>query len=360
MSAREALISELQTAIESGPKDKRPRTLRALAQVFVEMADRLPDELVDVFGEVICYLIEEIETSALVDLGERLAPVQKAPPEVVKRLANNSDIAVAGAVLTQSERLTTEDLVALASVKDEGHLLAIAQRQRLEAKVTDALLKRHSKQVARTLAGNAGATFSDPGYGLLIESGAADAVTAERLVQRSDITPAQVNALLAHADETVRKTVLAAAPAQRRATVEAAAEKNTKGAARAESAAQAYSHTIKVLAAKFQGRPSERDVLEFASAKKPVEVISSLAMISKIPPEVIENLMDEQRREPFLMICKAAQFKWSTVRALMEMREAAGPRLQDTLTKACEEFNKISPVVAQQALKMWQKKSASR
>ena len=102
----------------------------------------------------------------------------------------------------------------------------------------------------------------------------------------------------------------------------------------------------------------EVDVLAYATAKKPVEVICSLAMICKVPPELVESLMDEQRREPFMMVCRAANFRWATVRALIEMRERPGPTLQDALTQACDDFNRISPVVAQQALKMWQKKAA--
>jgi hypothetical protein len=115
---------------------------------------------------------------------------------------------------------------------------------------------------------------------------------------------------------------------------------------------------IGVLKEKHEGRPMEADVFAYATAKKPVEVICSLAMICKVPPELVESLMDEQRREPFMMVCRAANFKWPTVRALVEMRERPGAALQDALTQACEDFNRISPVVAQHALKMWQKKAA--
>jgi uncharacterized protein (DUF2336 family) len=358
MSARQSLLNELQTAIEAGPKEKRGKTLRALTEVFVDVADRLPDELVEVFGDIISYLIETIEPEALVALAEKLAPVAKAPADVVQRLANDPNIAVAGTVLTHSERLTSPELAAFAASKDEKHLLAIAARKRLEAVVTDALLKRRSTEVTRALAGNAGAAFSDAGFGLLVEAGVNDSPTAEKLVQRADITPAQVSALVAGANDGVRKTLLAAAPAQRRATVEAAVDKNSKAAARTESAAQAYAHMTAVLKEKHEGRPMEADVFAYASAKKPVEVICSLAMICKVPPELVESLMDEQRREPFMMVCRAANFKWPTVRALVEMRERPGAALQDALTQACEDFNRISPVVAQHALKMWQKKAA--
>jgi uncharacterized protein (DUF2336 family) len=358
MSARQALLNELQTAIEAGPRDKRSKTLRALTEVFVDVADRLPDELVEVFGEIISYLIQTIEPDALIALAEKLAPVPTAPPEVIQRLASDPNIAVAGLVLAHSERLSSPELATLAASKDEKHLLAIAARKRLEAVVTDALLKRRSTDVTRALAGNAGAEFSEWGVGVLVDTGANDTGTAERLVQRADITPSHINTLVTRANDDVKKMVLAAAPAQRRAAVEAAVEKSSKATARTESAAQAYAHTTNMLVVQLEGRPTEADVLAFANAKKPVEVICCLAILCKIPAELIESLLDEQRREPFMMICKAANFKWPTVRALVEMREAPGPRLQDALTQACEDFNRISPIVAQQALKMWQKKAA--
>jgi uncharacterized protein (DUF2336 family) len=357
MSGPQALIDELQTAIDAVPREKRAKTLRALTEVFVDAADRLPDELVEVFGAIIGHLIETIEPDALAALAEKLAPLRQAPPEVVQRLASDPNIAVARVVLAHSEVLTTPGLAHFAASTGERHLLAIATRKRLEAVVTDALLQRRCVEVARVLAGNAGAEFSESGLGLLLEIGANDAPTAEKLVQRADITPTAVNTLVARADESVRKMLVAAAPAQRRATVEAAVEKNSKAAARIESAAQAYAHTMKVLAERHENGPTEADVLSYATAKKPVEVICSLAMICKVPPELIESLLDEQRREPLMMVCKATNFKWQTVRALIEMREPPGPALQNALTKACEDFKRIAPAVAQQAVKLWQKKA---
>jgi uncharacterized protein (DUF2336 family) len=357
MSGQQALINELRTAIESVPKERRAKTLRALTEVFGDVADRLPDELLEVFGGIIGHLIETIEPEALVALAEKLAPLPKAPPEVVQRLAGDPNIAVAGVVLAYSEVLTTSELAELAASTDEKHLLAIASRKHLETPVTDAALKHRFAEVARVLAGNAGAEFSDTGLRLLLEIGANDALTAEKLVQRAEITPAYVNALVARADEAVRKMLLATAPAQRRAAVQAAVEKNSK-AVRSESAAQAYAHMTKVLAERHANRPTDADVLGYATARKPVEVICALAMICKVPPEVIESLLDEQRREPLLMVCKAANFKWPTVRALLEMREPPGAALQNALTQACEEFNRIAPAVAQQAVMLWKRKAS--
>jgi uncharacterized protein (DUF2336 family) len=55
-----------------------------------------------VFGEVIERLADEIEVAARAQLSNRLAPSDNAPVKVVKKLAFDDSIDVAGPVLRQS------------------------------------------------------------------------------------------------------------------------------------------------------------------------------------------------------------------------------------------------------------------
>ena len=80
-------IAELDDAIKSGSKDKRVETLRRITDLFVAGADRFNDNQIEVFDNVLGRLIERIEARALVELGQRLAPINNAPLEVVRRLA---------------------------------------------------------------------------------------------------------------------------------------------------------------------------------------------------------------------------------------------------------------------------------
>ena len=77
---------------------------------------------IEVFG----LLIEEIEIKARAELSNRLAPVSNAPVKVLRRLANDDDIAVAGPVLTLAPRLAEADLIDVASNKGQAHLHAIS------------------------------------------------------------------------------------------------------------------------------------------------------------------------------------------------------------------------------------------
>ena len=352
------MVNELQTALGAVAKDRRARILQRVTDAFIQVAAQLQDQHIDVFDEVICCLIAEIETQSLSELGLRLAPMPKAPRKAIRRLAENADIKVAGPVLAQSERLSDPDLAAIASTQEQAHLLAISGRKRVEQTVTEVLVQRGNNDVMRRLAGNGGAVFSEAGYDVLLERAAGDAATAEKVVQRADITPEQLRAMIIRASELVRARLIGAAPPQRRAAVEKLIAKiSEEVAAAAVGDDDYYVHTIDRLKA-AHGTISEKEVIAFAAAQKTGEATAALSMICGVPPETIEQLMDQERLEPFLMMCKAANFRWSTVRALLELRVRPGKSMQDFLTQACDDFNRLSPRVSQQALKFWQTKRA--
>jgi uncharacterized protein (DUF2336 family) len=58
-------------------------------------------------------------------------------------------------------RLTTPDLIEIALAKSQSHLLAISKRSSLSESLTDTLIERGDGDVISTLAGNAGARFSE-------------------------------------------------------------------------------------------------------------------------------------------------------------------------------------------------------
>src|SRR6202023_1211478 len=75
MKAGQSLISELEDAIQSGSKDKRVDSLRRITDLFVANADRLNDQQIEVFDDVLGQLIKRIEGKALAELSRRLGPI---------------------------------------------------------------------------------------------------------------------------------------------------------------------------------------------------------------------------------------------------------------------------------------------
>ena len=93
------LIGELEDAVNGGSPEKRVSTLRRVTDLFLHDEERLSEDQVKVFDEVLCVLVTRVESRARAELSARLALAEHAPFEVVQHLARDNEIAVAGSVL---------------------------------------------------------------------------------------------------------------------------------------------------------------------------------------------------------------------------------------------------------------------
>src|SRR5215207_8700972 len=159
MGSLPKLIKELEASIAHGPSGRRSETLRRVTDLFLHDPEALTEQQVDVFDLVITRLANAIETRARAELSERLADVPNAPRGVIRSLAHDQ-IVVARPVLTRSERLSDDDLIAVAIAKGRDYMLAISERARLSEPVTDVLVSRGDRVVAHAVAGNPGARLS--------------------------------------------------------------------------------------------------------------------------------------------------------------------------------------------------------
>ena len=160
-----------------------------MTDLFLASCDGYSGEQIELFGDVLERLVKTIELRALADVSARialaemssqLASVKQAPRAVIRRLAENDEIGVARPVLTESARLSNEDLVELAQTKGEQHLLAISGRWWLKEIVTDALLARHYPSVSRRLVNNPGARMSAAGFAVVLAPAETDPELATR------------------------------------------------------------------------------------------------------------------------------------------------------------------------------------
>jgi uncharacterized protein (DUF2336 family) len=166
-----SLIPELEGIVQRGSRAKRREVLQRITTLFLDGAGRYSDAHVDLFDDVFGLLIAEIESKARAELSQRLAPLENAPANVLRTLASDDDIAVAEPVLKLSPRLAETDLVDIASAKGQEHLRAISARRLLGEAVTDVLVRRGDREVARSVAGNRGARISENGFSNLVARG---------------------------------------------------------------------------------------------------------------------------------------------------------------------------------------------
>jgi hypothetical protein len=85
-----SLFDDLDAALQSGSSEKRVAMLRRVTDLFLSEADRLNEEQISVFDNVLVQPIERIEARTLVEISERLAPVANAPIDLTLNLARHS------------------------------------------------------------------------------------------------------------------------------------------------------------------------------------------------------------------------------------------------------------------------------
>lgn len=125
MVDRESLILDLEEAIKRGSNGKCTDTLRCVTDLFIKRADRLNDQHLDLFDDVMVRLVAEIETMARSELARRLAPVDNAPVKTIKGLACDDEISVAAPVLVRSNRLDGNDLIDIAKSKRQASICSL-------------------------------------------------------------------------------------------------------------------------------------------------------------------------------------------------------------------------------------------
>jgi uncharacterized protein (DUF2336 family) len=349
-----SLIAELDEAMQSGSSDRRMATLRRVTDLFLSQAGLYESEQIELFDDVLLRLIEHIETRALAELGERLAPVENAPAGIIRHLANHDEIVVAGPVLKDSKRLLPPDLVEIASVKSQDHLLAISQRAEIDEMVTDVLVDRGSPEVARTVAVNSGARFSQTGFATLIKRAEQDDVLAELAGRRPDLPPHLFAQLLAKATETVKAKLMASLRPEAADDVTRTLNKvarELQAPCPVRDYAEALSR-MKLLQA--DGRLDESIVLESAKASQFEEAAAALALLCSVPVELIERLMQGSRIDALLVPCKASGLGWPATKAVIRLTPAQGATSEPAFEIAKKDYANLSVVAAKRIMRFWQ------
>src|ERR1700733_6193438 len=220
-AANAAILDEVEKALGAS-QAKSLDAARRVTDLFLSSAGSYNAEQIELFDSVLERLVKTIEIRAIVDisarialaeLSEQLAPVSQAPPSVIRCLANNDEIAIAGPVLRDSARLSEKDLIEVARSKSEQHLLAIAGRWWLKEIITDALLVRHYPSVSRRIVNNPGARVSAAGFAIVVAQAESDPELAIETGIRVDLPPTLRDQLLRSATEIVRRRLLSRAPA---------------------------------------------------------------------------------------------------------------------------------------------------
>jgi uncharacterized protein (DUF2336 family) len=360
MSVVSHLIHDLEDSISRGPQDKRVENLRRVTDLFLRDSEALTEEQIDLFDVVIARLAAAIETRARVELADRLADVGNAPRGIIRSLAHD-EIAVARPVLARSPRLSDEDLVSVALAKGRDHMLAITERSVLTETVTDVLVKRGDRVVVHAMAGNPGARFSQGSMAALVDRSKIDDALQSLLGQRVDLPEGQLSQLVEIAKETARRRLSETMPSQDRPIIDVAVARSaTRVGAVVMPGRRDYSGALGLVSGMVAQKPlTEAELGAFAGAGQFEETVCTIAYMTGLTVPAIERLFKEPEAELLLVVSRAMDWRWATVRALLPLRgpEAAQPH---QIKRAHDTFEGLSTATSQRVVQFLKIREATQ
>jgi uncharacterized protein (DUF2336 family) len=364
-----SIVDEVEAAIGAGSTEKCLETIKRVTDLFLSSAGSFNAEQIDLFDNVLDRLIKTIELRAIADISTRIAlaemsgqfaSIAQAPPAVVRRLACNDEIAIAGPVLTESARLSAEDLIEIAKTKGEQHLLAISGRWWLKEVVTDVVLARQYPAVSRRIINNPGARISAAGFAIVISQAESDPELAVETGIRVDLPSDLRRELLLKATEAVRSRLLSCAPPHLFEEIRSAVASASAGVKREMSKVRDFTMAQRFVASlNAKGELNEAALFGFAKQRQYEETVAALAELSRSTIDVIRPLMQSLRDDGVIVPCKAAGLRWETVSAILDSRFATGRMGPQELEKARDQFAKVTMENARRLLRFWQVRSTS-
>ncbi|HXX06603.1 MAG TPA: DUF2336 domain-containing protein [Pseudolabrys sp.] len=362
MLEEQSIIDEIEGTFASGSTEKQAEILRRVTDLFMAGAENYSDEHVDLFDGVISRIAEKIETKARAELAHRLAAVDNAPPLTVLQLAHDDSIDVAGPILSRSNRLTDEDLLAIASNKSQDRLLAISKRSSLTERVSDVLVTRGNRDVVLSVARNEGARFSDAGYGKLVDKSINDEVLAICVSLRKDIPQAHFNALIAKASEVVFEKLAASNPE----SISEVHRVLSDITGQDPSAQPKKNRDYREAAAQFDivrrsGTPVDPVVCEYAAKGKFEETVAALSALCQAPIKLVESIMNDGRPESdfVLILAKAAGLSWPTTKQICILRRKVFRVSPQAIENARQHFNHLQTATAQRLVRFYNERHSA-
>ena len=348
--SRQSLTDELEVAISQRDIASRAEILRRITDLFAAGSANFGAEQTSLFDDVMGRLVNEIDHSARVAFGERIALLSNTPPKITRELALDDSIDIAGPMLRKSESVDEETLITGAKTKGQDHLFAISQRSRLSENVTDVLVERGDQKVVISTAANAGARFSSFGYTTLVSRSKNDSELALLVWARPEIPREYLLMLFESASETVQRKFETAD----RSKADLVHEMIKQAADQLQTSLRDYSSDFASAMAHAEqlhqkGELTEQRLCRFAENGKFDETTAALSLLTNLPVGAIERALVHDTGDQLLVLAKSIDLSWKTTRAILAVRSGASGDFPEYL----ERFNRLRPETARAAIQFY-------
>ncbi|KAF0224090.1 MAG: hypothetical protein FD176_1488 [Rhodospirillaceae bacterium] len=245
-------------------------------------------------------------------LAEALKDVANAPPDVIRRLARDAEIAVAAPILQFSPVLTDEDLLeVIGGGPIPGALAAISKRSSVNVRVADAIAATDDVDAIAILLGNPSAQIREETLDRLADRATDIEAWHQPLCQRP-VLPAKTAAKLARfVASSLLQALAARQDLDREAAVAVAAvvakrldEMEATGPERAEArkASDEAAALVRARQLREKGQLDESTIDTALAGNDPNFVICALAVLAEMPVSVVRKTVTTQSAKGIIAI----------------------------------------------------------
>jgi uncharacterized protein (DUF2336 family) len=220
----------------------------------------------------------------------------------------------------------------------------------LSEALTDVLVTRGNEDVVQSTVSNPGAQLSEGSLADLVTRAERDDDLASCIGLRADLPRHHYLKLVAKASLTVRRKLEAAHP-ELADDVSSVVQEAAQRIRAATTTRQTEMARALVKSLHEDGRLTELQVATFAEQGKFDETNAGLAALAGVAVETAETMMIESRVEGVMILAKVAAMQWSSVRAIIALREKLSGGPQTDMLTLRDAYEALRSSTAQQVLR---------
>ncbi len=178
-----------------------------LTEIFLSQSAALTSHEERLVYELIEDLLKNESAEVRKALVSRFEEAIAAPRAVALRVVNGP-VEIARSVLIANENLSDEDLVTIVETKSADHAAAIAERNKINEAVADALVTTGDLRVMQIVAQNMGAKLSPRALDIMVDAARLAAMLQKPILERPELGPEAALRLYWWAAKDLRRATL--------------------------------------------------------------------------------------------------------------------------------------------------------
>ena len=353
MAALQNLDNLNQLAADKSSESRRA-LMRHLSDMFFETPKDAPAGVLTRFESLFSDLAEKAELGARVELSERFASAENAPKGLLMKLARDA-IEVAGPILTQSSQLSEQDLIDIIEQNGQDHMRAIARRQTVPERVSDAIVERGDDQTVSDLVQNEGAKISRSAFENVTQRAETNATLQSSMVHRKDAPTDLLADLMLVVSNSLREIISDRFEGLDNSVVEAAlaaSQRRMKSRLKDEADFAEAEKFIRKQKLRRQLGPSL--LVELLRERKTTHFCVGFSELTGVDFASVKRALNHQSHEPLALLCKANGLEKALFVTIVVLRSKSGGRELHEAREIGRAYDLLSKEEAERTLRFMQ------